>query len=132
MYNFKNSDEEFEDDKTLEDYNIYKDATIRLAINRSREKEMGLALGDRVKQKIYKDDKDNIDFYNVKRVTRLFVNICNGTMYQAITGKKLQQSSLSPRTNRPFSSDSVYLGIIFDIDIDKPKQSKTATTSINK
>ena len=40
MDNFKNSDEEFEDDKTLEDYNIYKDATIRLAINRSREKEM--------------------------------------------------------------------------------------------
>ena len=29
-------------------------------------------------------------------------------------------------------SDSVYFGIIFDIDIYKPKQSKTATTSINK
>ena len=28
-----------EDDKPLEDYNIYKDATIRLEINRSREKK---------------------------------------------------------------------------------------------
>ena len=28
--------------------------------------------------------------------------------------------------------DSVYFGIIFDIDIYEPKQSKTATTSINK
>ena len=30
------------------------------------------------------------------------------------------------------SSDSVYFGIIFNIHIYKPKQSKTATTSINK
>ena len=132
----QSSDEEFEDDKTLEDYNIYKDATIRLEINRSREKEIGLAVGGKMKQKIYEDDKDNIDFYNIKRVTRLFVNICNGTMWQAITGKKLPPSPLTPQTNRLFitthSFDSVYFGIIFDIDVYKRKQSKTATTSINK
>ena len=132
----QNTDEEFEDDKTLKDYNIYKDTTIRLEINRSREKEIWLAVGGKMKQKIYEDDKDNIDFYHIKRVTRLFVNICNGTMWQAITGKKLPPSPLTPQTNRLFitthSFDSVYFGIIFDIDVYKRKQSKTATTSINK
>merc|ERR1712129_356670 len=57
---------------------------------------MGLAAGGKMKQKIYKDAKENLGMYNVKKVTRVFVNIANGNMWNKITGKILPKSPLNP------------------------------------
>ena len=39
----------------------------------------------------------NIGQYNVKKVTRVFVNIANGNMWKRITGKMLPKSPLNPK-----------------------------------
>merc|ERR1712087_676588 len=70
--------------------------TLQLFEKREDE-EMGLAAGGKMKQKIYEDDAENFDMYNTKRVTRVFVNIANGNMWQKITGQELPESPLNPK-----------------------------------
>ena len=86
------------DDWTLKDYNItYKEiTTLQLMVNEENT-EMGLAAGGKMKQKVYEDDESNINMYNLKKVTRVFVNIANGNMWKAITGKTLPDSPLNPQ-----------------------------------
>ena len=93
---------ELEDDKQLSYYGIMKAAKFYLEIKRTRETEMGIAVGGKMTQKIYKDDEININFYNIKQVTRIFVNIANGTMWEAITGKELPESPLTPQLYKDY------------------------------
>ena len=63
---------------------------------------MGIAAGGKMKQKIYKDDKENMNRYNVKKVTRVFVNIANGNLWKSITGKILPKSPLNPQIYKEY------------------------------
>ena len=63
---------------------------------------MGLAAGGKMKQKIYEDDEANINMYDTKKVTRVFVNIANGNMWQRITGNELPESPLNPKMYEAF------------------------------
>merc|ERR1712154_300087 len=85
-----------DDDKILFECGISSGMTIHLLVKED-EDEMGLAAGGKMKQKIYKDDKENLGKYNVKKVTRVFVNIANGNMWKKITGKVLPKSPLNPQ-----------------------------------
>jgi len=85
-----------DDDKILFECGISAGMTIHLLVKED-EDEMGLAAGGKMKQKIYKDDKENLGKYNVKKVTRVFVNIANGNMWKKITGKILPKSPLNPQ-----------------------------------
>merc|ERR1712130_38291 len=85
-----------DDDKTLFECGISAGMTIHLMVT-DEDEQMGLAAGGKMKQKIYKDDKENLGKYNVKKVTRVFVNIANGNMWKKITGKILPKSPLNPQ-----------------------------------
>ena len=85
-----------QDDKILFECGISGGMTIHLLVKED-EDEMGIAAGGKMKQKIYKDDKENLGKYNVKKVTRVFVNIANGNMWKKITGKVLPASPLNPQ-----------------------------------
>jgi len=84
------------DDDTLFECGISHATPIHLAVQ-SDEDEMGIAAGGKMKQKIYADDVSNLNKYNLKKVTRVFVNIANGNMWKSITGKTLPESPLNPR-----------------------------------
>merc|ERR1719410_174309 len=84
------------DDRALGSYNIGGPVTLELMV-KAENNEMGLAAGGKMKQKIYEDDAANLNMYNTKKVTRVFVNIANGNMWQKITGKQLPESPLNPR-----------------------------------
>ena len=87
---------EMENDRTLKSYNITGSATLQLMV-KAEDNEMGLAAGGKMKQKIYEDDAANLNLYNTKKVTRVFVNIANGNMWHKITGKELPESPLNPK-----------------------------------
>merc|ERR1711902_110254 len=40
--------------------------------------------------------------YNIKKVTRVFVNIANGTMWNKITNKELPESPLNPQIYKTY------------------------------
>ena len=63
---------------------------------------MRLATGGKMKQKIYPDDGINLNQYNVKKVTRVFVNIANGNMWKSITNKILPESPLNPQIYKKY------------------------------
>jgi hypothetical protein len=50
-------------------------------------KEMGLAAGGKMKQKIY-EDKHGATYWDENNFARVFVHIVNSAMYEQITGKK--------------------------------------------
>merc|ERR1712154_87420 len=85
-----------DDDKILFECGISSGMTIHLMVKEDDD-EMGLAAGGKMKQKIYKDDKENLGRYNMKKVTRVFVNIANGNMWNKITSKVLPKSPLNPQ-----------------------------------
>eukprot|EP01083_Nonionella_stella_P255913 877764_1 len=84
------------DDSILFECGITHDTALHLMV-KSDEDEMGIAAGGKTKQKIYSDDKENMMRYNVKKVTRVFVNIANGNMWNTITDKILPKSPLNPQ-----------------------------------
>ena len=86
---------ELKNDRTLADYNISNTVTFLLRV-KAEDNEMGLAAGGKMKQKVYEDDECNINMYNLKKVTRVFVNIANGNMWQKITGQELPDSPANP------------------------------------
>merc|ERR1712190_311965 len=87
---------EMKNDRTLQDYGIFSSVTIQL-LEKEEDNEMGLAAGGKMKQKIYEDDECNINMYNLKKVTRVFVNIANGNMWRKITGNALPESPINPK-----------------------------------
>mmetsp|Transcript_53785 Transcript_53785/g.48386 ORF Transcript_53785/g.48386 Transcript_53785/m.48386 type:complete len:280 (-) Transcript_53785:17-856(-) len=89
------------DDKKLYECGLTMNTTLQLEVN-VEQNEMGLAAGGKMKQKIYPDDEINIGQYNVKKVTRVFVNIANGNMWKAITGRKLPESPLNPQIYKSY------------------------------
>ena len=92
---------ELKDDRTVKDYHLGVAFTLQLMVNEENA-EMGLAAGGKMKQKIYEDDESNINMYNLKKVTRVFVNIANGNMWKSITGKVLPDSPLNPQIYKQF------------------------------
>jgi len=89
------------DDATLFEYGIFSTTTLQLLV-KSEDSEMGLAAGGKMKQKIYPDSKSNFNRYNIKKVTRVFVNIANGTMWNKITNKELPESPLNPQIYKTY------------------------------
>lgn len=87
---------ELKNDRTLSQYNIRWSVTMELLV-KAEDNEMGLAAGGKMKQKIYEDDAGNINMYDTKKVTRVFVNIANGNMWHKITGDELPESPLNPK-----------------------------------
>eukprot|EP01084_Bolivina_argentea_P192315 330197_1 len=79
--------------ETLHGYDLGKESTIYLIVN---NKEMGLGVGGKMKQKIYADDEKNILKYNRKRVTSVFINIANSVQWKQITKKQLLPSPIDP------------------------------------
>ena len=58
---------------------------------------MRLAVGGKMKQKTYGDDGTNFNMYNIKKVTRVFVNVANRNLWKSITKTNLPESPLSPQ-----------------------------------
>ena len=91
----------------LKDYFTFKQlrmrggTTLRLVIS-CDQNEMGLGAGGKMKQKIYEDDEENLNQYNLKKVTRVFVNIANGNLWRAITNKELPESPLNPQIYKSY------------------------------
>jgi len=90
-----------DDDAMLFDCGIGGGTTLHLIV-KDEEDEMGIAAGGKMKQNIYADDKANIGRYNVKKSTRVFVNIANGNMWQSITGQPLPDSPLNPQVYKAY------------------------------
>jgi len=85
-----------DDDAMLFDCGIGGGTTLHLIV-KDDEDEMGIAAGGKMKQNIYADDEGNVGRYNVKKATRVFVNLANGNMWRRITGKELPESPLNPQ-----------------------------------
>ena len=92
---------ELKDDKMMIELGITDGTTLRLVVT-SDEEEMGLAAGGKMKQRIYEDDEGNLNMYNVKKATRVFVNIANGNLWRSITNKELPESPLNPQIYKSF------------------------------
>ena len=92
---------ELRDNKTMKALGFKNGVTLRLKIT-SDAQELGLAIGGTTEQKIYADDDENFDMYNVKKVTRVFVNIANGNMWKAITNKELPTAPLEPEIYKEY------------------------------
>eukprot|EP01080_Neovahlkampfia_damariscottae_P009419 gene9419-1626_t len=67
----------------------------------SEAKEMGLASGGKMKQKIYRD-QFGVDFWDENNFGRVYVHIVNSTMYSKITGKPLPDTPISAQTYNDF------------------------------
>lgn len=59
--------------------------------------EMGLAAGGKMIQKIYADEH-GVDTWDQDNYGRVFVHICNSTMFEEITGRRPPASPVSART----------------------------------
>ena len=92
---------QLKNEKTLQELGFSDGVTILLVLI-SDENEMGLAAGGKIKQKIYEDDKENLNLYNPKKVTRVFVNIANGNMWKSITNNELPKSPLNPQIYKQY------------------------------
>ena len=91
---------QLKDNRTLKDYNMKNKGvtTLQLMVNAPME----LAVGGNMKQTVFEDDEANINMYNLKKVTRVFVNIANGNMWKSITGKELPDSPLNPQIYKQY------------------------------
>ena len=109
---------ELNNDRTLGSYKIKKGVTLQLMV-KAEDNEMGLAAGGKMKQKIYEDDAVNLNLYNTKKVTRVFVNIANGNMWHKITGKELPESPLNPKMYKMYGYPwfALYEDSLQDVDV---------------
>jgi hypothetical protein len=74
-----------------------KDSFVEERSTFSEAKEMGLASGGRMKQKIYKDQY-GVNYWDETNYGRVFVHIVNSAMYSKITGKSLPETPISAQT----------------------------------
>ena len=111
------SGSEMENEQTFGDYNIFSKVTLQLVV-KVEDNEMGLGAGGKMKQKIYEDDECNINMYNLKKVTRVFVNIANGNMWRKITGNELPESPINPKMYKMYEYPwfDVYDDSLQDVD----------------
>merc|ERR1712130_291580 len=63
-------------------------------------------------------DEENINMYNTKKVTRVFVNIANGNMWRKITGNELPESPLNPKMYKQYGYPwfSIYDDSLQDVE----------------
>eukprot|EP01080_Neovahlkampfia_damariscottae_P010145 gene10145-2564_t len=67
----------------------------------SEAKEMGLASGGKMKQKIYRD-KFGSDYWDETNFGRVYVHIVNSAMYSQITGKSPPKTPVKPQTYKDY------------------------------
>jgi len=105
------------DEKSLKESGVTDNATIRLVIDTDAQ-EMGLAAGGKITQKIYGDDAENMNQYNLRKVTRVFVNIANGNMWKAITKRTLPKSPITPQVYKQYGYPfyALYDETLSDVD----------------
>merc|ERR1712154_222295 len=109
---------ELKNDRTLNSYNMWGGSVTLELLVKEEDNEMGLAAGGKMKQKIYEDDECNINMYNLKKVTRVFVNIANGNMWRKITGNELPESPINPKMYKMYEYPwfDVYDDSLQDVD----------------
>jgi hypothetical protein len=75
----------------------YLDIPAFLRRKPEKSREMGLAAGGKMKQKIY-PDKYGVDTWDENHFGRLYIHIVNSLMYQTITGQEAPTTPISAKT----------------------------------
>ncbi|KAF8837342.1 hypothetical protein BDN67DRAFT_207529 [Paxillus ammoniavirescens] len=92
---------QFEDNRTLSDYNIGQKSTLHLLLRRRgggpTVMEAGFAAGGRISQKINRDPLP-ITAYDHDRVQRFHVSVINAAYFSKITGLQNPPSPITPQT----------------------------------
>eukprot|EP01028_Stygiella_incarcerata_P010995 TRINITY_DN59_c1_g1_i1.p1 TRINITY_DN59_c1_g1~~TRINITY_DN59_c1_g1_i1.p1 ORF type:complete len:595 (+),score=143.95 TRINITY_DN59_c1_g1_i1:129-1913(+) len=93
---------QLEDDRMICDYGIQSGATLHLVLRlrggaRDEPERMGIALGGKIKQNIYKDDFGP-QYYDQRHSVKLFVHILNTTVFSALTDLPLPSTPITAET----------------------------------
>ena len=113
-----------QNNRCLSDYNIQKESTLNLVVVLGGTRELGVAAGGKISQKVYKDDyKKNYPLYDQQRNIKIIVFIANGRMWNAITKLPMPLSPISAKVYKQHKLPwcNVYLDDKFSANVSKSK-----------